>query len=57
MALWNVFDPKLTELGLISNPDVAKAMYDSAARVGADAAAPHSATATRSKRIISATGS
>src|SRR5205823_4712225 len=32
MALWNVFDPKLRELGLISNPDVAKAMYYSAAR-------------------------
>ena len=27
MALWNVWDPKLQELGLISNPDVAKAMY------------------------------
>src|SRR5207237_4440971 len=27
MALWNVFDPKLRELGLISSPDVAKAMY------------------------------
>jgi dipeptidyl-peptidase-3 len=33
MALWNVWDPKLTELGLISHPDVAKAMYYSAARV------------------------
>jgi len=33
MALWNAFDPKLQELGLISNPDVAKAMYNSAARV------------------------
>jgi dipeptidyl-peptidase-3 len=34
MALWNVWDPKLKELGLISNQDeVAKAMYDSAARV------------------------
>ncbi len=34
MALWNVFDPKLKELGLISSPDeVAKAMYDAAARV------------------------
>ncbi|MDP8979676.1 MAG: dipeptidyl peptidase 3 [Acidobacteriota bacterium] len=32
MALWNVWDPKLAELGLISNPDVAKAMYYSAAR-------------------------
>jgi dipeptidyl-peptidase-3 len=33
MALWNVWDPKLRELGLISNPDVAKAMYYSAVRV------------------------
>jgi len=32
MALWNVFDPKLKELGLISHPDVAKAMYYAAAR-------------------------
>ena len=33
MALWNVFDPKLKELGVISNPEVAKAMYDASARV------------------------
>jgi dipeptidyl-peptidase III len=34
MALWNVWDPKLKELGLITSQDeVAKAMYDSAARV------------------------
>jgi dipeptidyl-peptidase-3 len=33
MALWNVSDPKLRELGLVSNPDVAKAMYYNAARV------------------------
>src|SRR5579872_5208514 len=32
MALWNVSDPKLKELGLISNPDVAKAMYYNAVR-------------------------
>jgi dipeptidyl-peptidase-3 len=32
MALWNVWDPKLKELGLITNQDeVAKAMYDRAA--------------------------
>jgi dipeptidyl-peptidase-3 len=31
-ALWNVWDPKLQELGIISNPDVAKAMYYQAAR-------------------------
>jgi dipeptidyl-peptidase-3 len=31
MALWNAWDPKLHELGLISNQDeVAKAMYDEA---------------------------
>ncbi|HYW47039.1 MAG TPA: hypothetical protein VE959_29505 [Bryobacteraceae bacterium] len=33
MALWNVSDPKLQELGLVSSPDVAKAMYCTAARV------------------------
>jgi len=34
MALWNVWDPKLKELGLIANQEeVAKAMYDSAALV------------------------
>ena len=34
MALWNAWDPKLKELGLISNQEeVAKAMYDSAAIV------------------------
>jgi dipeptidyl-peptidase-3 len=33
MGLWNVWDPKLKELGLITNQDeVAKAMYDAAAR-------------------------
>jgi dipeptidyl-peptidase-3 len=32
MALWNAFDPKLQELGLISSPDVAKTMYYQATR-------------------------
>jgi dipeptidyl-peptidase III len=32
MALWYAFDPKLKYLGLISDPEVAKAMYDSSAR-------------------------
>ena len=32
MALWSVWDPKLKDLGLISSPDVAKAMYYQAAR-------------------------
>ena len=32
MALWNAWDPKLQQLGLISNPDVAKAMYYAAVR-------------------------
>lgn len=32
MALWNAFDPKIEELGLMSNPDVAKVMYYQAAR-------------------------
>jgi dipeptidyl-peptidase-3 len=31
MALWNAWDPRLRELGLISSPDVAKAMYFQAA--------------------------
>lgn len=32
MALWNAWDPKLKELGLVSNQDeVARAMYDAAA--------------------------
>ena len=33
MALWNIFDPKLQQLGLVSSPDVGKAMYYSAVRV------------------------
>ena len=33
MALWNINDPKLRELGLVSSPDVQKAMYYAAARV------------------------
>jgi len=34
MALWNVWDPKLKELGMITNQEeVAKAMYDGAASV------------------------
>jgi len=32
MALWSAFDPKLQALGLISSPDIAKAMYYAAAR-------------------------
>ncbi len=32
MALWNVFDPKLKELGLLSSDEVGRAMYDTAAR-------------------------
>jgi len=33
MALWSVWDPKSRELGLVSTPDVAKAMYYDAVRV------------------------
>ena len=33
MALWNVFDPKLKELGLVSSDEVGRVMYDGAARV------------------------
>jgi dipeptidyl-peptidase-3 len=32
VALWNVFDPKLKELGLVSSDEVGRAMYDTAAR-------------------------
>jgi len=34
MALWNITDPKLQQLGLVSSPDVAKAMYYASTRVG-----------------------
>ena len=33
MALWNVFDPKLKELGLVSPDDIGRVMYNDAARV------------------------
>jgi len=33
MALWNVFDPKLKELGIVSSDDVGRVMYNGAARV------------------------
>lgn len=33
MALWNIWDDKLRDLGLVSSPEAGKAMYDSAARV------------------------
>jgi dipeptidyl-peptidase-3 len=33
MALWNVFDPKLKELGIVSSDEVGRAMYNSSARV------------------------
>jgi dipeptidyl-peptidase-3 len=33
MALWNITDPKLRELGLVSSPEVAKAMYYRSVRV------------------------
>jgi dipeptidyl-peptidase-3 len=32
MALWNVFDPKLKELGLVSSDDIGRVMYNQAAR-------------------------
>jgi len=32
MALWNVFDPKLKELGLVTSDDVGRVMYNEAAR-------------------------
>jgi len=33
VAMWNVFDPKLQTMGLVSSPEVAKAMYYSQTRV------------------------
>jgi dipeptidyl-peptidase III len=33
VALWNVFDPKFKELGLIASDETGRAMYDAAARV------------------------
>ena len=34
MALWNIWDPKLKELGLVDNQEeVARAMYDSSVAV------------------------
>jgi hypothetical protein len=56
MALWNVFDPKLRELGLISSPDVGKAMYNAAARAALTQLRRNPKGDT-SKRIISATAS
>ncbi|MDR3698530.1 MAG: hypothetical protein P4L56_02775 [Candidatus Sulfopaludibacter sp.] len=32
MALWNITDPRLRQLGLVSSPEVAKAMYYAAVR-------------------------
>jgi dipeptidyl-peptidase-3 len=32
MAYWNIFDPKLKELGLVKSDDVGKTMYNAAAR-------------------------
>ena len=32
MAYWNVFDPKLKELGLVSTDEIGRVMYDGAAR-------------------------
>ena len=57
MALWNAFDPKLQELGLISSPDVAKAMYNARGEGGPDTTAAHSEGRHASKRTISATAS
>jgi len=34
MALWNIFDPRLQQLGLVSSPEVGKAMYYNALRTG-----------------------
>jgi dipeptidyl-peptidase-3 len=49
MALWNIFDPKLRELGLVSSPDVGKAMYYAAVRVGLTQLGSH-ATQSHSQR-------
>ncbi len=57
MGLWNVWDPKLKELGLVQDQDnVAKTMYDAAALRRA-AQLRRFRRATRSRRITSATAS
>jgi dipeptidyl-peptidase-3 len=33
VALWNVFDPKLKELGLVNSDEIGRAMYDASVRV------------------------
>ena len=57
MALWNAFDSKLRQLGLVSSSEVGKAMYYDAVRVVADSVDAHSARATPSRRTTSGTGS
>ena len=37
VALWNVFDPKLKELGLVSSDETGRAMYDAAVARDANA--------------------
>jgi hypothetical protein len=56
MALWNAFDPKLRELGLVSSPMWARPCTTRGAG-GADAVDAHSARATPSRRTISGTAS
>ena len=56
MALWNACDPKLKELGLVSDQDdVAKAMYDSR-RWWCSLSFAASPRATPSRKITRATG-
>ena len=33
MAYWNIFDPKMKELGLVDSDEIGRAMYDTAARM------------------------
>ena len=33
MALWNIFDPKMKELGIVTSDDLGRVMYNGAARV------------------------
>ncbi len=56
MGLWNIWDPKLKELGLVEDQDeVAKRDVRQRRARAADAAAPDSRRATRSRKTTSAT--
>ena len=57
MALWNIFDPKLQQLGLVSSPDVRQGHVLRRRARRADATASASPRATPSRKTTSATAS